>query len=171
MLAANRLGGVLISSQPNFSWLTAGGTNGVDLSREAGNGALLVRSDGKRFVLANRIEMPRLLSEELAAEEFEPVEFPWEEEKASPDFLPALAMRLLGKDKGLASDIGPGPGSVTTEAAVARCRYRLISSEVERFRVASKRCGRSDRKPGAKSHAGRNGTSGSTTHRRCSCSA
>ena len=131
MLQANKLGGVLISSQPNFSWLTAGGTNGVDLSREVGTGALLVRNDGKRFVLANRIEMPRLLSEELPAEEFEPVEFPWEEEKASPEFLPALAMTLLGKDKPLASDIGHGPGTVAIEAAVARCRYQLTSSEVE----------------------------------------
>ena len=134
MLAANKLGGVLIDSQPNFSWLTAGGTNGVDLSREPGNGALLVRNDGKRFVLANRIEMPRLLAEELAGEEFEPVEFPWEEEKASPAFLPALAVTLLGKDAALASDIGLGPGTVTIEAAVARCRYQLTGSEIERFR-------------------------------------
>lgn len=124
-----------MSSQPNFSWLTAGGTNGVDLSREAGNGALLVRNDGKRFVLANRIEMPRLLSEELAGEEFEPVEFPWEEEKASPAFLPALALTLLGKDAALASDVGLGPGTVAIEAAVARCRYQLTGSEVERFRL------------------------------------
>jgi Xaa-Pro aminopeptidase len=134
MLAANKFGGVLISSQPNFSWLTAGGTNGVDLSREAGTGALLLRNDGKRFVLANRIEMPRLLSEELPAEEFEPVEFSWEEEKASPEFLPALAMTLLGKGKTLTSDIGLGPGTVANEAAVARCRYQLTGSEVERFR-------------------------------------
>jgi len=134
MLAANKLGGVLISSQPNFSWLTAGGTNAVDLSREAGNGALLVRNDARRFVLANRIEMPRLLREELAPEEFEPIEFPWEEEKASPEFLPALALTLLGKEKALACDTGPEPGSVTVEADVARCRYQLTSSEVERFR-------------------------------------
>jgi Xaa-Pro aminopeptidase len=93
-----------------------------------------VRNDGKRFVLANRIEMPRLLAEELAGEEFEPVEFPWEEEKASPAFLPALAVTLLGKDAALASDVGPGPGTVTIEAAVARCRYQLTDSEVERFR-------------------------------------
>jgi len=134
MLAANKLGGVLVSTQPNFSWLTAGGTNGVDLSREAGNGTLLIRNDGKRFVLANRIEMPRLLGEEIAGEDFEPVEFPWEEEKVSPEFLTTLALTLLGKDKTLASDSGPGPGTMTFEAAIARCRYQLTSSEIERFR-------------------------------------
>ena len=108
MLAANNLGGALISSQPNFSWLTAGGTNGVDLSREAGAGALLVRNDGKRFVLANRIEMPRLLSEELAGEEFEPVEFSWQEEKATPTLLAARALALLDHGVALGSDIDVG---------------------------------------------------------------
>src|SRR4028119_155062 len=86
MLAVEELGGVLIGAQHNFSWLTAGGSNGIDLGRDAGAGTLLVRADGKRFVLASRIEMPRLLAEELAGEEFEPVEFAWGDEKASPTF-------------------------------------------------------------------------------------
>src|SRR4029453_11947511 len=137
MLAANNLGGVLVSSQHNFSWLTAGGTNGVDLSREAGSGALLVRSDGRCFVLANRIEMPRLLNEELAKEEFEPIEFPWEEEKASPDFLPALPLTLLRKGSVLASDVVLGADAVAIEPAIARCRYQLTGSEIERFRLLS----------------------------------
>jgi Xaa-Pro aminopeptidase len=134
MLAAQNLGGALISSQPNFSWMTAGGTNGVDQSREGGAGALLVRNDGKRFVIANRIEMPRLLSEELAAEEFEPVEFSWQEEKASPTFLAARALTLLGKGSALGSDVADVSGSRQVEAAIARCRYQLTSSEIERFR-------------------------------------
>lgn len=134
MLAANNLGGALISSQPNFSWLTAGGTNGVDMSREAGAGALLVRSDGKRFVLANRFEMPRLLGEELASEEFEPVEFSWQEEKASPTFLAARALSLLAKGAALGSDVDVGSNALPVDAALARCRYQLTSSEIERFR-------------------------------------
>lgn len=134
MLAANNLGGALISSQPNFSWLTAGGTNGVDMSREAGAGALLVRSDGKRFVLANRIEMPRLLGEEIASEEFEPVEFSWQEEKASPTFLATRALSLLAKGAALGSDVDVGSNALPVDAALARCRYQLTSSEIERFR-------------------------------------
>ncbi|MCA1558538.1 MAG: hypothetical protein LC731_08375, partial [Acidobacteria bacterium] len=57
MLAAENLGGVIINAQHNFSWLTAGSTSGIDTSREPGACALLIRLDGKRFVLANRIEM------------------------------------------------------------------------------------------------------------------
>ncbi|HEV2705594.1 MAG TPA: M24 family metallopeptidase [Pyrinomonadaceae bacterium] len=133
MLAAEGLGGVLVGAQHNFSWLTAGGTNGIDTSRDAGAGALLVRADGKCFVLANRIEMPRLLAEELASREFEPVEFSWEEEKASPTFLAERAGALLG-GAALGSDLPIGAGVAVVEGALARCRYRLTSSEVERFR-------------------------------------
>ena len=135
MLAENNLGGVLISSQPNFSWLTAGGSNGIDLSREAGAGALLVRNDGKRFVLANRIEMQRLLDEELAGEEFEPIEFPWEQEKASPTFLATCALSLLSKGALLGSDIDIGAASSPVDGAISRCRFQLTAAEIERFRL------------------------------------
>src|SRR5437868_403915 len=72
LLAAENLGAVLVGAQHNFAWLTGGGRNGIDLSRDAGACALLVRRDGRRFVLANNIEMPRLLSEELAGQDYEP---------------------------------------------------------------------------------------------------
>src|SRR5947207_6345513 len=48
--ADERLAGVLINTQPNFAWLSAGGTNGIDLSREAGAGTLLICRNGRRFV-------------------------------------------------------------------------------------------------------------------------
>ncbi len=59
------LSGVLINSQHNFAWLTAGRRNGIDLSRDAGAGTLFVRRDGMRFLLANTIELDRLMTEEL----------------------------------------------------------------------------------------------------------
>jgi antitoxin VapB len=135
MLAENKLGGVLIGSQPNFSWLTAGGSNGIDLSREPGAGALLVRNDGKRFVLASRIEMPRLVDEELAGAEFEPIEFPWEQEKASPTFLATRALSLLTKGARLGSDVDFGAAASPLEGAISRCRFQLTAAEIERFRV------------------------------------
>jgi Xaa-Pro dipeptidase len=134
MLATENLGGVLLSSQLNFSWLTAGATNGVDLSREAGAGGLLVRSDGKCFVLANGIEMPRLLAEELSEGDFEPVEFAWEDEQASPAFLVDKALDLLGQGVLLGSDLPLNSNTRTIKAAIARCRYQLTRPELERFR-------------------------------------
>jgi antitoxin VapB len=142
MLAAEGLGGVLLGAQHNFSWLTAGGSNGIDLSRDAGAGALLVRADGRRFVLASRIEMPRLLAEELAGEEFEPVEFAWEDEKASPTFLADRARALLEGVSALGSDLPVAPDVRVVEGALAGCRYKLTPSEVERFRQLGRDAGR-----------------------------
>ena len=141
MLVAENLGGVLLGTQHNFSWLTAGGTNSIDMSREAGACALLVRSDGKRFVLASRNEMPRLLEEELPAGDFEPVEFAWEEEKASATYFPDRALALLSHGAALGSDL---PYSVKTrivESAIARCRYQLIGTESERYRLLGQDAG------------------------------
>lgn len=134
MLAGERLAGVIISAQHNFSWLTAGGRSAIDLSRDAGAATLLVRADGKRFVLANRIEMCRLLAEEISSEDFEPVEFAWEEEKASPAFIVDLSLRLLGPGAALGSDL-PSSKATTIEGALARCRYQLTESEIQRYRL------------------------------------
>jgi Xaa-Pro aminopeptidase len=134
MLGAERLGGVLLTAQHNFSWLTAGSSNTIDTSREAGAGALVVRRDGRRFLLASRIEMARLLSEEVSAEDFEPVEFPWEEEKGSASFLADRALALLDKGDALGSDLPQGAHARTIEGALSRCRYRLTPSEIDRYR-------------------------------------
>jgi antitoxin VapB len=142
MLAAEDLGGVVISSQHNFSWLTAGSTNGVDLSREPGIASLFVRRDGKCFVLASRIEMARILTEEISAEDFEPIEFAWEEEKANPSFLLDRARALLSEKAEVGSDLPLSPGSRTIEGSLARCRYQLTPPEIERFRLLGQDAGR-----------------------------
>jgi Xaa-Pro aminopeptidase len=139
MLAAENLGGVLINSQTNFSWLTGGANNGIDQSRENGAASLLVRNDGKRFVLASRIEMPRILAEEISDEDFEPIEFGWEEEKGAPDFLIKKVAGLLEKGEMLAADLPLGAKVV--ESAIARCRYQLTEAEIERYRVLGKDAG------------------------------
>ena len=139
MLAAENLGGVLINSQTNFSWLTGGANNGIDQSRENGAASLLVRNDGKRFVLASRIEMPRVLAEEISEEDFEPVDFGWEEEKGAPDFLIKKASGLLKNGETLGADLPLGAKVV--EGAIARCRYQLTETEIERYRRLGKDAG------------------------------
>src|SRR5437867_872590 len=124
MLAAENLAGVLLQTQHNFAWLTADGSNMIDISSEAGGGALLVRRDGKRFVLANRIEMPRLLTEEVSADDFEPVEFAWEEEKSASTFVAESALRLLS-GKSLGCDLLLPPPVRPIGVEIARCRYQL----------------------------------------------
>jgi Xaa-Pro dipeptidase len=141
LLAAEGLGGVVLVAQPNFAWLTAGGNNGIDTSREQGACALVVGADGKRYVLASRIEMARMLEEELSGAEFEPVEFGWEEDKASPTFLADLATKVVGNGVALGSDLPLGPNLKAIDGAVSRCRYQLTQSESERFRQLGRDAG------------------------------
>lgn len=134
MLAAEDLGGVVVSSQHNFAWLTAGGSNGIDLSREPGAGSLLVTREGKLYLLANAIELPRLLAEELNGVELEPVEFTWEAEKADPSLVAERAGALLPNETRLGSDLPLGSSTKPVEGELARCRYQLTAGELDRLR-------------------------------------
>lgn len=141
MLAAEGLGGVILAAQPNFAWLTAGGNSGIDTTREQGACALFVRADGKRFALASRIEMARMLEEELSGTDFEPIEFGWEEEKSQPTFLAELAAKLLEGGAALGSDLPLSASVKAIDGAVSRCRYQLTPPELERFRQLGRDAG------------------------------
>lgn len=141
MLSAENLGGILINSQHNFSWATGGKSSGVNLSIENGACFLFIRADGKKFVLANNIEMPRILAEEVSAEEFEPIEFSWQDEKASGDFVIEKAKSLVQDGKNIASDLSLSSNIRAVEGLIARCRYVLTDAEIERFRKLGKDAG------------------------------
>ncbi|HEX8369397.1 MAG TPA: M24 family metallopeptidase [Pyrinomonadaceae bacterium] len=141
MLARETSGGVLINAQHNFAWLTGGKSNGINLSSENGTCFLLIRGDGKRFILANNIEMPRLLSEEISAADFEPVEFSWQDEKASGNFIFEKAKSLVPPNAELVSDLLLSPQVRSIENLIARCRYELTDAEIERYRRLGKEAG------------------------------
>lgn len=132
LLESENLGGLLINAQHNFSWITGGGSNGIDVSRENGAASIFVRCDGKRFLLANNIEMPRLLGEEVSKEDFEPIEFRWQDEKATGDLAIRKASGLA--DAEIASDLYFGDSVQMIESRIARCRYELTAAESERYR-------------------------------------
>ena len=139
--AAAGAGGVLILSHWNFAWLTGGASNRIDVSREAGAGALLVGSDGRRIVLANEIEMPRLASEALDGLDFEPVSFPWVDERADPAFLARRAAEVLGAGL-LAADLPIG-GALPFEPTLSKLRTQLEPEDVARYRRLGADVGRS----------------------------
>ncbi len=133
--------GILLLTQHNFAWATGGQSNRIDSSRETGAGALLVAADGRRFVLANAIEMPRLLAEELEGQGYEPVDFGWTDERADPGFVVSQARRLLGSDA-IGSD-WPVPGGKVIEGAIARARGLLTDEEISRYRTLGREAGES----------------------------
>ena len=125
MLSREGLGGVLLNAQHNFAWLTGGATNGIDLSRENGAASLLVTAHGKRYLLANNIEMHRMLAEEVSVDEFEPIEYSWQDEKANGNLVIEKAAAVCGGN--VASDYA-------IENKIAPCRYSLTEDEIVRYR-------------------------------------
>ena len=141
MLAAEDLGGVLLNAQHNFAWLTGGASNGIDLSRENGASFIFVRADGKRFLIANNIEMPRLLAEEVSEAEFEPVELKWQDERASANAV-VEKIRSLGHHGDIGFDLYTFSPLRPIEALIAACRHELTSEEIGRYRDLGHDAGR-----------------------------
>lgn len=139
---ASDLGGVLLTLQRNFSWLTGGASNRIDGGREAGAGTLLVSADGRRFVIANSIESPRLADEALAGLGFELLELPWAAEHADPATVVRLAASALNRTEvsRLGCD-GPLPDTVALEPSIARLRAPLTPDELQRYRTLGSEVG------------------------------
>jgi Xaa-Pro dipeptidase len=138
MLATEGLGGVLLNTQHNFSWLTGGGSNGIDLSRENGAGFLLVTAKGKRYVIANNIEIGRLLAEEISADDFEAIEMGWQAER-DPNVIIGATRRATAGEIGC--DVG-FPDTRWIEPSIAACRFELLPEEVDRYRELGRAAGR-----------------------------
>jgi Xaa-Pro aminopeptidase len=138
---ARRLGlaGILLTTQHNFAWLTGGQSNRIDGSREAGAGALLIGANGRRFVLANTIESPRLMSEALVGFDAELREFPWEAERADAALVSRLAAEAVGGAIGADTSV---PETRLVEDEIARARAPLVADELQRYSTLGRDVGR-----------------------------
>jgi Xaa-Pro aminopeptidase len=128
LMAETGLDGILLKKQANFSWLTAGGCNRVGIATETGMTSLLITRDS-RYIIANRVEMPRMLNEEnLAALHFQPLEYEWDADAE----LAQLQKVLPNLDK-VGVDMTFG-GLCNIDDAIKKLRYSLTNSEVDRYR-------------------------------------
>lgn len=75
-LDRSSLDALLLSSQANFAWMTAGGRSHVSIGEAAGVASVLVSRDGAH-VLTPNIERRRIVNEEVAGLGFEVLEHPW----------------------------------------------------------------------------------------------
>jgi antitoxin VapB len=132
------LAGVLLATHHNIAWLTGGRSNRVDVSREIGTARLLVTADGRRFVLGNAIEMPRLVDEVLHGLDFHPVEYAWTEDQ-DPAWAVSAARKVAGDPLGSDWSL---PGTVPFEPRIARARALLTQPEIDRYRSLGADAGR-----------------------------
>ena len=136
----SRLQGILLAAHHNIAWLTGGRSNRVDASRETGAARLFVTADGRRFVLANAIEMPRLVDEVLAGLDYEPIEFPWTDDQ-DPSHAVRSAQSLLPDGARIGAD-WQLPGVTVVEPAIGRARSLLTDEEIVRYRALGAEAGR-----------------------------
>jgi len=121
-----RLGlrGVLLRRTASFSWFTGGRHNHVSVASETGVASILVTAE-RTFLLASRIEAPRMADEEeLKSAGFEFVVGNWYEPPPSPT---DLAGGPVGAD-------GFYPDTRNIAADLARLRYSLTGDEIARYR-------------------------------------
>lgn len=137
VLEREGLDAVLLNSQHNFAWLTGGASNGIDLSRENGAASLLVTRSGERYLIANVIELERMLTEEVIGEDFHPIGFPWQD----GSLMVQKARSVIGGGGRLASDLAMDHETPVVEGQLAPCRYELTASEADRYRILGRDAG------------------------------
>jgi Xaa-Pro aminopeptidase len=127
-LERSRNSGVLLRSQANFAWITAGGRSHVSIGAEAGVGSVLVTADAAALITTN-IELARLLEEEAPGLPFEGHEYPWHEQDAASKLVDDLV-----DVRRCASDL-PMAGFSSIDDSFLELRRALGPAEIDRYRA------------------------------------
>jgi Xaa-Pro dipeptidase len=127
LMDEKNLDAILLKKQPNFSWLTAGGYNMVGTATDMGMTSLLVTRTG-RFVIANRIEGPRMMEDEgLADLGFELLGHEWYVDREAE-----LVRKAAGDLSRVGADVNFG-NCPNFDGEIKKLRYSLLESEIERY--------------------------------------
>jgi Xaa-Pro aminopeptidase len=125
-LAETGASGVLVAGSGAFAWITCGGDNHVSLGTEDGVASVLISED-RAFVLAANNEMRRIVDEEIAGLELEPITWPWHRPARARTLVDLLVAGSVTSDLGQL-------GLARADASFAELRYTLLPSEIERYR-------------------------------------
>ena len=131
LLKPNQASAVLLGRQANFSWLTCGSEGHVALISERAACQLVVTRN-EVFLIANRIEMPRLLAEEVSGLTLEAVVHDWYAGTGAVN-----ALKEIADPKKIISDTGDF-GTRAVPDLISPLRYSLHPAEVKRLRKLSR---------------------------------
>jgi len=132
-LAAENLGGVLLTRVSNFSWITAGlADNHIVLTSELGAASLLIMRDGRKCLIASNSEVPRLMAEDLKDLGYEAKMYLWYEDKVTRDRKLQIIREIAGGQE-IGSD-APYADLRVVAAPLARLRYQLTAAEIKKYR-------------------------------------
>jgi Xaa-Pro aminopeptidase len=124
-LQRSGLKGVLLKSQHNFSWFTGGGLNVVTIADTVGVSSILV-TPTERFLICDRIEMPRMTEDEGLAELFTFVQYEWFDGSEAAQVAKLVPPAEIGCDL-------PGFGYPYVGQEIQELRYELLPVEIERY--------------------------------------
>ena len=130
-LEANGRGALVIGRRDNFAWLTSGGDNTVVRNSELGF-SILVITARTVFHVAQVMDGPRILDDELQGLDVEPLFLRWYE--------PSREQRAAELVKGLkaVSDI-PIDGADCRPKEIVDLQYPLTASEIDKCRAIGRR--------------------------------
>jgi Xaa-Pro aminopeptidase len=118
--------GILLKTQANFCWFTAGGINEVTVADTLGVTSILVTERG-RYILSNRIEAPRMMEDEGLGEcGFTLVQFEWFDGDEAREVAKIVDPKRVVCD-------AAGFGYACRAAEIKELRYSLLPPEIERY--------------------------------------
>jgi antitoxin VapB len=123
------LTGVVIARKDNFSWLSCGGNDTVVVPDQEGVGTFVVTGD-RLYLVAQVMDGQRLLDEELAGMEIEPVPLRWYE---GPRI--RKAVKIAGEVP--AADV-PAEGAKYILSDLYSLQYPLTDNEIQKLRLLGK---------------------------------
>ena len=130
LLTDQKLAGVLLFRTNNFAWATAGlGDNHILLTSETGPAGLLLLANGKHYVVGPKTETDHLLDEGLRELGYEALSVNWYD---APTRFRDLITETTGHQP-VGTDT-PIEGFTLIDGAVARLRYQLTDSELQKYR-------------------------------------
>ena len=132
-MATHGLGGLLLCRSSSWSWATCGRSANVATNAERAFAALLF-TPRRSYLIADRIEMPRLLAEELGPLPLEPLEHPWYAPQRRDALFASLTEGPLGADV-----MAEGARAMPDE--IATLRMDLTKEEQARFRALGRDTG------------------------------
>ncbi|MBA4494203.1 M24 family metallopeptidase [Paenactinomyces guangxiensis] len=129
-LGQKGLDGVLLCKKRNFSWLTCGKANHIELNTEQGVADLLI-TQNRAICITTRMEAERIASEELDGLGFEMVVSEWIEGREK-------TIQHLCRGKKIATDVSPEliglDQGICLDREIARLSYALTDEEAARYR-------------------------------------
>lgn len=135
LLAARKLDGVVLATEYHFNWITAGGKDNVVWAQRESPVKLLVTAD-KLHLIADNIEGPRVMTEELSDFGYEWARYPWYGKESE-------ALNPLIKGKKVAFDlpaVAAEYGMANSPALDwAQVYYPITDGELKKYRWLGKK--------------------------------